>query len=139
LAKFCAVWKPSAIIVAPSLSKYVVVDCAVYARLKYIYIYIYIVFETPIGCVYVGSQNRCCHFYCGLYIRRSVNSSIATFNIGIIDVYVGGQQPSQATRIDSNVLHGQFQVVTSKSKPARKQMRVANDVKLNDVNDPRSL
>jgi len=32
---------------------------------------------------------------------------------GYIDVYVGGQQPNQATTVDSNVLHGDIHVTPS--------------------------
>jgi len=33
--------------------------------------------------------------------------------LGIIDIYVGGQQPNQETRISSNVLQGQITVIGS--------------------------
>ena len=35
---------------------------------------------------------------------------------GYIDVYVGGQQPNQTTTVNSNVLHGEVNVVPSHSQ-----------------------
>lgn len=44
---------------------------------------------------------------------------------GVIDVYVGGQQPNQATSASSNVLHGQVTVAGLKSSNTVRQTKTA--------------
>jgi len=36
--------------------------------------------------------------------------------LGFIDVFVGGQQPNQATTVGSNVLHGEIHIMPTASK-----------------------